>query len=173
MKIINGLKAVSKYVFYFSMALIFVMMCFMTADALLQVFGGVGIFGNYEIVEIIMICLVYFSFGYTQTCGGHIGVDLLKDNLPKTAQKILNFIISILNTLMGTIMVWASYKNVLDVHGDHLETATLGIVLFPFYGVVCFGCVILLLMFGISIIENGIKLFTRGDAEEARLAEHK
>ncbi len=159
MKILNALKKGSQYIFNISMALIFAMMCFMTLDALLQVIVGAGILGNYEIVEIMMVCIVYCAFGYTQTVGGHIAVDLIKGRFPPAAQGVLNLFISAITVIAGCIMVYASWKNVGDILHDGLETATLGIALYPFYGVVCLGCVVLTLMFIITLLENVIALF--------------
>ena len=161
MKILNHLKKFSKYIAYISMALIFVMMLFMSTDVALQMSTGVGILGNYEIVEIMMVCLVYFAFGYTQTSGRHVAVDLLKDHMPKFAQKIINLFLNLISALAGAIMTTVSYVNIIEVMRDRLETATLGIKLFPFYGVVCFGSAVLTLTFFISVIESVINLLER------------
>lgn len=165
MKILNAYKKFSNLVFNISCVLIFILMVFMTADVIKQVFTGSGFLGSYEIVEIMMVCIVYFAFCYTQIVGKHIAVDLIKNNLPVLVQKILDIIISLATIAAGYLMIYCSWKNIFSVWEDGFESPTLGIPLFPFYAVVFFGSCLLELAFVMTLIENIIRVFAK-DGEE-------
>ncbi|MDR1320590.1 MAG: TRAP transporter small permease [Gracilibacteraceae bacterium] len=140
----KSIRTLVNFFFYVSLVALFIAMIFMTLDVVIRVVLGGGIIGNFEIVQILMVFIIYFALGYTQIQGKHIEVDLIKSLLPKTIEKILDTILSAFCIVAGVIMVWSSLINVQDVFRDQLETASLGIPLYPFYGVVCFGSIVLL-----------------------------
>jgi len=154
MIIIGGIKKFTQKIFYVTTAALFVMMCFITIDVVLQITRGSGILGNFEIVQIMMVFVIYFAFGYAQFRNRHISVDLIRSRLPAVIRKIIDILISILCFAAGIFMVRAGYTNMIDVWNDGYVTASLRIPLFPFYGIVFFGCVVLLIAFGITVVER-------------------
>ena len=154
MVVIRGIKKATSLMFYITMAALFAMMCFMTVDVIRQIIRGAGVLGNFEIVQIMMVFVIYFAFGYTQFRGKHIAVDLIISHLPKMIEKIINVFISILCVVVGIVMIMASYTNMIDIWGDKLVSASLRIPLFPFYGIVFFGCIVLAIAFAITAIER-------------------
>ena len=166
MIILRGFKKTVEKMVYITLCGLFVMMLFMTVDVILQITTRSPILGNFEIVQIMMVVIVYFAVGYTQIKGKHIAVDLVKSHLPVLGEKIVDVIINVICIAAGVIMVRAAWINVIDVWGDGATTSSLHIPLFPFYGVVCFGCAILLLTLCVTFIERiyviikGKELFT-------------
>ena len=171
MKILRYCKKFNNIIFNISCALIFVLMIFMTADVIKQVITGSGFLGSYELVEIMLVCIVYFAFCYTQTVGKHIAVDLIKDNLPIVVQKVLDIIIALATLLAGYLMIVCSWKNVFDIMGDGLETPTLGIPLYPCYAVVFVGSCLLEFAFLMTFVEKIIRIFVKNGEELLKEAE--
>ena len=58
-------------------AILVIMMTMVTADVLLRNLANAPIEGSYELIEFILLCLVFLSLANTQVEGSHIRVDFI------------------------------------------------------------------------------------------------
>lgn len=121
------------YLCYVSMLMIACMMVLMFVDSMLGLFIDGRIAGSYEIVQVMLLVVVFSSWAYTQTVHGHIHVVMFVRMMP---QKIRFFCFGLTAIFSCVTMAFAAYA----VYGEMFErmasreaTATLMIPYWPFF----------------------------------------
>lgn len=152
--IVSFIHKVSAILNKVSMLMLFMMMLLMVCDISLRYFRGSPILGSYEIVEVLMVVLVFLSFAQTQVQKGHIAVDMIINALPTKLRMAFNIIALACAAGMTIIMTYASVGQAIEVYADHLTSASLEFPLFPFYCVVIIGMAFLSMEFVIDFVKS-------------------
>jgi TRAP-type C4-dicarboxylate transport system permease small subunit len=134
-------------------------------DIVLRFCFNCPLLGTYEIIEIVLACIVFSSFAYTQTQKGHIQVVMILRLLPQKLRLILYAFTSVLSSFIAAATAYAAYLQALHAIKKNLITASLYIPLFPFYYVEMVGMGIFALVLIFDAVKNIIAIF---NAEYAR-----
>ncbi|MCR4441790.1 MAG: TRAP transporter small permease [Peptococcaceae bacterium] len=136
-----------------SMLTTFLMMLLMVTDIALRFLFSSPILGAFEIVELMMVVVVFFSFAQTQVKKGHVSVDVVTNILPLTVRRFFGIITLSLAVVMTAIITYATYLQTVTVMKEKMTTAVLYIKIYPFYLVVLIGMAV----FGLTLVVDLIK----------------
>jgi tripartite ATP-independent transporter DctM subunit len=118
-----------------------------TLDVVLRYFFNRPIKGSYELVEFMMVLLVFLGLGFTQTRKGHVSITLLTNNLSSSKLAVIHSITYLLSLGIFVLITWRSILQA----GFLRESGTTSDVLFmpnyPFMWVVVLGSALLCLVF--------------------------
>lgn len=131
-----------------------VMVFLITADVILRYFFNRPIKGSYELVEFMLVLLVFLGLAYTQTKKGHLSITLLTSSLSAGTQAVINSATYLL-CLGGFILItWRSIAQAEFLRAEGTCSGVLYIPNFPFLWVVAFGSALLCLVFVIDFIDS-------------------
>jgi len=142
-----------------SMLTTFLMMLLMVTDITLRFLFSSPILGAFEIVEVMMVVVVFFSFAQTQVKKGHVAVDVLTNLLPETIRRIFGVITLSLAVAMTAVATYANYLQTVTVMKEKMTTAVLYIKVYPFYMVILIGMAVFGLTLIVDLLKNIIGLF--------------
>lgn len=132
-KITKVTDDICRYLSYFSMLTIVVMMIFVCVDIVLGNIFKNPIPGTYEICQVLLTTLVFSSWAYTQSRHGHIHVVMFVSKFPQKLRFICFAFTSLLSTVIMGIASYAAFRQMLLVRRTRECTGTLMIPYWPFY----------------------------------------
>lgn len=101
-----------------------------------------------EISSYILLSATFLSAAYTLETGGHIKIDLIPTLLKPQPRKILAIVVDVLGIVFVSLWLWKSAALAWDSFNLHWVSRTrLGVTLWPFYAVIPFGLLILILQY--------------------------
>ena len=114
--------------------------------------------GTFELMGFFGAIVTAFALGYTQIKRGHIGLDIVVNQLSATTQRILSGINYLICMVFFGIAGWqiAKWATILWKTGE--VTETLRIIFYPFTYGVAFGCLVLTLVLFVDLL----KVLTNG-----------
>ncbi len=151
-KILSLITGAIGYVGYVG---IVVIMVFIVADVLARGVMQQGILGAYEIVERLLLVMLFAVFAYTQTHKGHIHVTLFLPKFPRVIRMLLYGTLELLSFITAafcaySIVMQGNYSLTADT-----TTAVLRIPLYPFYYIAAAG----MFLFAITLFWDAIKCY--------------
>lgn len=91
------------------------MMILIIIDVILRKTINLPILGSYEIVQFLLMCLVFASFSYTQSEKGHIKVTMVSGKLPYRFRSLINGIFELSGAGLAFYCGYAAI-----IHGNYL-----------------------------------------------------
>ncbi len=144
---------ICEYISYISMAVIAFIM-FFNVICVIGRYVHINITGGVEVTQVMMTALIFSSWAYVQTVGGHIHVTMFLKMLPSKVRLLLYTITSLLTTITMAFATVAVFQEmVAQLTVKHSATPNLMIPWWPFYLIegVSF------LMFAIVLLRDAIK----------------
>lgn len=114
--------------------------------------------GGPEIVELIMVLIIFCGIAFVQFERRHISIDILTARLKERQKLIIDSIALILSAVLFILIIWRSFEAALT---EMSETGILGIPYRPFMFLVPFGCSLLFLQLLrqiLLILSEGMKI---------------
>lgn len=121
------------------LASIVVIMLVTTVDVVLRYFFNSPLRGAFEISELIMVVVVFFGLGYTQSVKAHVRVDILVSHLSIKSQLLVDLLNTALSLSFFGLVVWRSLLHAAYVWQSGEYTDLLQIPMAPFKFLVPFG----------------------------------
>jgi tripartite ATP-independent transporter DctM subunit len=131
-----------------------VMVLLITVDVVLRYFFNRPIKGSYELIEFMLVFIVFTGLAYTQTKTGHITIDLLTSRLSLNVQAVINSATHFLCLGTFILLTWRSIVKAEILRAESTTSGLLFIPNFPFMWVVAFGSALLCLFFLIDLIDS-------------------
>ncbi len=148
----KGVRPISRSLNRVGMALLLVMMLFVSADVALRYVLNRPIKGTLELTEFMLVAVIFLGLAYTQAGEGHVGVTLVVDRLPRRAQPAIDSVTSFLALGVFGLIVWQSFQHAMTAWQQGATSDTLLIPMGPFMMLVPLGagvlCLELLLKLG-------------------------
>ena len=136
-------------------AIVLAMMMFLVAvDVTLRYTIDLPVKGSVELVELMMIIVVFLAVAYTASQRGHVAIELVSTRLPKRVQSILDVFTSFLSLVFIVLIIWRSILRGITMWQDHHVTIVLGIPIFPFLYIIAFGCALLAIILIANILDS-------------------
>lgn len=104
------LRVVEQVLLFLSVIVILFVMCFVGAEVIMRYAFNSPIPGHLEGSELLVPVIVFFALSYTQATNGHVGMDLLIDNLSPEAQRYMNILTLLASIFVCAVVGWFSYK---------------------------------------------------------------
>ena len=131
-----------------------IMMFLVAADVTLRYIFALPIKGSVELVELMMIVVVFLAVAYTASQKGHVAIELVTSRLPQRVQAILDFFTSILSLGFIVLIIWRSILRGNTMWLDQHVTIVLGIPIYPFLYIIAFGCFLLAVVIIVNIFDS-------------------
>ncbi len=130
------------------------MVLLITLDVVLRYFFNRPIKGSYELVEFMMVVLVYLGLAYTQTAKGHISISLLTAKLSPANNAVIGSITNVLSLGIFSLITWRCILQAEVVRTKGAISDILFIPNFPFMWLVVFGSSLLCLVFLLDLVRS-------------------
>jgi TRAP-type C4-dicarboxylate transport system permease small subunit len=128
------------------------MMLVTVADVTMRYLGK-PLPGFFETTKVLLVCVVFFAIAHTQVVKGHVNVEFLVSRFPARLQGLVDSLTSTLAFALFGLLVWRTLLQGKTVMEGNQVSGTLGIPIFPFYGVIVVGGTLLCLVFIIDLVQ--------------------
>lgn len=122
------------------------MMSVVTVDVILRSSIGKPILGAYELVQLLMVVLIFFALPYTALKDGHVTVDLVYDRFSSRGRAIIDSISNFLSFGIFVLICWQSVVQGMSLLESKQVTLALKIPVYGFLFIVALGCALLCLV---------------------------
>ena len=111
---------------------------------------------SFELIEILLVAVVFFALVYTTSLQRHISVDVLTSRFPPKVQTIINRATDFITVVIFGLIGWRSLIQAAHIRDIGNVTGVLRIPVYPFNYVVAFGSIIAALLILVSLINSMI-----------------
>ena len=120
------------------------MMMFLVAvDVTLRYCFSSPIAGSVELVELMMVVVVFLAVAYTASRKGHVAIELIVSRFPKRVQAIIDIFTYFLSLGLVALIIWRSVVRANYVWLESHTSAVLSIPIYPFVFIIALGCALL------------------------------
>jgi len=98
-----------------SVAVILFVMAFVCAEVLMRYAFNSPIPGHLESSELLVPVIVFLAISYTQSTHGHVGMDLLVENLSPAARRYATVATLLISIFVCAVLAFFSFKNALQM----------------------------------------------------------
>jgi TRAP-type C4-dicarboxylate transport system permease small subunit len=137
-----------------AMIVLMAMALLIVVDITLRRFFNSPLSWSFEVIEVMLVIVVFFTVAYCCVTKGHISVDLLTSRLSKKGQAILQVFAYLLGLILFAFMTWCSVLSALEEMASHRVTGILLIPIYPFILVVALGSTLLALVLLAQLIHS-------------------
>ncbi|MFH1488338.1 MAG: TRAP transporter large permease subunit [Pseudomonadota bacterium] len=130
------------------------MVLLITLDVVLRYFFNRPIKGSYELVEFMMVLIVYLGLGYAQTNKRHVSINLFTNKLSPAQLSVVSSATYFLCLTVFVLITWRCILQAGALRTDGTTSDVLSIPSFPFMWVVVFGSALLSFVFLIDFIKS-------------------
>lgn len=134
--------------------ILFVMIVVTFVDVVLRYFFRRPLPASIEIVQIMMVVLVFFAVAYTYQAGGHVSLDLLVGRLSSRVRATVSAVIRVLALFTFSVIIWQTVVYALHLQHVGSRMAVLKIPWFPWPFVVVLGCTLLCVLLARDLFRN-------------------
>jgi tripartite ATP-independent transporter DctM subunit len=133
--------------------LLLFMMFLMVVDVFLRRIFNRPLTGSFELVQFMLVTIVYSAVAYATCKKAHISIDLLTSRLSEKTGALIDSITLLLSFFLFGLVAWRNLIRAAELSRDGTTSVLLSIPLYPFYYVVAFGCGVLTLVLLIQFAE--------------------
>lgn len=144
----------SRFMDIIGRAILALMVLLITLDVILRYFFNRPIKGSYELIEFMMVTLVFLGLAYTQTQKGHISITLLTAKLSQAQQAVIHSATYLLCLFTFIAVTWRSIIAAEALRTGGTTSDILLIPSYPFMWVVVFGSALLSFVFLIDVLKS-------------------
>lgn len=149
-KLIYGLSRLINSV---GVLLLMAIMFLLVTDVILRRFFDSPFTGTFEVVQFMLVTLVYLGVAHTAVDKAHISVDLVVDRLPKPARAVFSSATTLLSLSLMVLITWRSLVKAAELWDSRECSFLLSVPLFPFYYILACGCAVLSAVLLIQLLE--------------------
>ncbi|MBA7681910.1 hypothetical protein ES703_90254 [subsurface metagenome] len=155
-------QRLNRIVNYIGVAFMVAMMLLTVVDVLLRYLFRRPIAGSVEIVELMLVLVVFFGIGFTGLQKGHVKLGLLVDRLTEKARALITSVTTILSLVIFALIAWQSIVQAQWIQERNVVTGVWEIPHFYFLYIIAFGsallCFVLLREFISCLSRNPLRL---------------
>lgn len=141
-----------------SWIMLFAMMTMTAIDLFLRNFTNSSVLGANELTELMMVAVVFCSLAQCEVENEHIRLDIVMNLVSPKVRLMADFFTQGLCTVIFGLMSVSLFHHSANMKKYGEITMDLGIPLYPFVYLACFGCVLLTLVLFSKTITNLIKV---------------
>lgn len=94
-----------------SVAVILFVMSFVGAEVTMRYAFNSPIPGHLELSELLVPVIVFLALSYTQATHGHVGMDLIVENLTPAGRRRANMVTLLASIFVCSVIAWFSFKS--------------------------------------------------------------
>ena len=150
-RVVNPLSSITNSV---GQGILVVMMLLIVVDVVLRYVFNRPIKGSYEVIEFMLVLLVFFGLAYTQTKKANVAIDLLTRHFSLGIQAVIDSTTYLLCLAGFVVITWRSIAEAEVSRVDGVTSGLLSLPVFPFMWVVAFGSALLCLVFVVDLLDS-------------------
>ena len=128
------------------------MVLLVIVDVFLRRFFNSPISWTLEIIEVMLVAVVFFSVAYCGARKAHISIDALVSRFPPKIRNTIDVLTYFLSVVLFAAMTWGAVLTAIDEFDTHRVTGILPVPIYPFALVVAFGSLLLALVLLIHLL---------------------
>ena len=140
MKIIDAVPRIAGLV---AMGVLFLMMLLTVADVVLRATLNKPIIGATEIIEQMMVAIVFLGLGWCALQGKQIRVELFASRYTPGTQRVIDLIIYFVGMILVAMTCWRTVMSTLTVMDLGITCSYIEVQKYPFYALAAFGWAVL------------------------------
>ena len=144
--IYRGLSPVTAVVGKIGSGVIAVMMLLTVSDVVGRRAFNQPVYGAYELSELMMVIVTFFTAAHCQFLRGHIKIDLVVSRLRQRTQDVLNSVMHVFLLAAFCLLTWSLCLYAVTESQTGLTSQLLGIPVFPFIIISAVCCALLSLL---------------------------
>lgn len=148
----GGVFAASAVVNGIGIGVVVVLMLLLVADVVLRRFFNQPIRGSYELTQLIMAIVVFFTIAYCAAQKGHVAIEVLVARLPQRLQVVIEILMYLFSLGLWGLLSWGLSLQAINVWRMAETTNLLGLPSYPFVLVAVFGSALLTLVILIQLL---------------------
>lgn len=136
-------QRLNQFANYIGLVVMVAMMSLTVLDVLLRYLFRRPIAGSVEIVELMLVVIVFLGIGFTGLQKGHVALGVVLDRLPERVRLLIYRVTCALSLATFSLIAWQSIVQAQWIQGKNVVTGVWGIPIFYFFYVIAFGCALL------------------------------
>ncbi len=120
-------------------AMLVIMIFLITIDVILRYSFNLPVPGSFELIQLMMLVLVYCAMAYATIKKGHISIDIIVSHAPERTRAVIDTITSILSLIVLLLIVWSCINFGFTLKAQGATTMILKVPIFPFIFIIAFG----------------------------------
>lgn len=124
-----------------------IMVFLVTTDVVLRYFFNRPIKGSYELIEFMMVVLVFLGLAYTQVQKSHVSISLFTTKLSSSQNAVIGNATYLLCIIIFSLLTWRGIIQAEKLRANGTSSDLLFIPNYPFMWVVVLGCILIGLVF--------------------------
>ena len=145
---------ISSLLNYGGAGFLFILMLLVMAHVIGRYILALPIPGSVELIEFLMVLVVFLGFAECAVQRGNVSVDLLVDQLPRKAQAVIDSLTCLLSIGIVSLITWQSAIQVKSLWQSGLVSGALHIPHYPFAIVMVLGWAVFALVLIAHFFEN-------------------
>lgn len=147
------LRPVSGALYSVGLVCLVAMMFLTMSDVILRYVFTTPITGAYDLTELMMAIAIVFGVAHCGFLREHVKVDLVLERFPKRVQAIIDSVTSFIGLGLFVMISWQIFAYAKTLIDSGLATNILKVPVFPFVGIVGFGCALYTLVLLVNFLE--------------------
>lgn len=168
-KVRDAIHRLSTVLVWISGILLALMALLIFVDVIGRYIFNSPIKGASEVVQMMMVCVLYFGLAYSTYVRAHIRVDILINVFPKFVKEFILGVMELLVAAFAVLMCVQVYRQGVKMLGKGSTTDILKIRYFPFYFITSAGSLVLTLEF----ILDAVRYFIESHASRLEAKDKK
>ena len=157
----KALATVTHRVSNFGQLTLMAMVLLIVVDIVLRRFFNSPLSWSLEVVQVMLVVVVFFSVAYCAVRGGHVNIDVLIARFPARLQAAVDIVTSLFGIAVFGVMCWASVGSAQHYMEVHRVTGILPIPIYPFVLAVALGSLLMTLAVLVHLLNAIIKAVSR------------
>jgi TRAP-type transport system small permease protein len=138
------------------------MMLLVTVDVAGRFFFDKALIGAYELVEFLMIIVIFLGIPYGQVNKQHVNVELFTALLKGRARAVVESLTYFATIVIASLISWASVMTTIDIWKAKQSSLVLLIPQWPISTVMAIGCIVYTLALLVDFFNTLVKATTKG-----------
>ncbi|MBW2030269.1 MAG: TRAP transporter large permease subunit [Deltaproteobacteria bacterium] len=134
--------------------LLLAIMFLLVAEVISRRFFSRSFTGTYEVVQFMLVTLVFLGVAYTGTKKDHIVVDLVLSRFSPRFQHLVDSLTTFLSFSLLGLITWRNILRARELWLKGEVSYLLSVPFFPFYYLLAFGCAVLSLVLLVQFLED-------------------
>lgn len=145
---------VSRISDYIGQVILVLMVLLITIDVIMRYFFNLPLKGSYELVQFMLVTIVFLGLAFVQTEKGHVSISLLTNRLSSGQNAVIRSATYFLCLIIFSLVSWRCILQAETLRAGGTASDVLSIPVFPFMWVVSFGSILICLIFLIDVIKS-------------------
>lgn len=164
----RALVGVSKFLTFFGVAAVIIIILLACADAVAaKVFGSSVPYGN-SIITYLSVPTAFSAIAYTQLCEAHVNVEVVYGKFPRTVRVIIKTVSCVVCGVICALVAIFGWNYMVSRLLTHATSGTPGFVIWPFVGFLAISFGMLAISFFWCIVRIACGMDKSFDKERAR-----